>query len=61
MEKMKVSFNIDRELYAEYKKVMIDLKTTPTADLYRYIDFVVNDPENSATAKAKKEEEENNA
>ena len=57
MEKMKISLNIDRELYAEYKKVMIDLRTTPTADLTRYIDLVVTDSENSATAKTKKEDE----
>ena len=56
MEKMKISLNIDRELYSEYKKIMIDLRTTPTADLTRYIDFVVQKSENSATAKAKNEQ-----
>jgi|GEM_PF-1657314 hypothetical protein len=43
MEKMKVSFNVDRELYAEYKKTMIDLRTTPTADLTRHIKKVVDE------------------
>jgi hypothetical protein len=57
MEKMKVSFNIDRDLYSEYKKTMIDLKTTPTADLNRYIALVVDSPDNSATAGTKKEKE----
>jgi hypothetical protein len=50
MEKMKVSFNIDRELYSEYKKIMIDERTTPTADLTRHIKQVVDE------AKTTKEE-----
>lgn len=43
MEKMKVSFNVDKDLYSEYKKVMIDKRTTPTADLNRYMKAVVEE------------------
>ena len=45
----KVTFNIPDELYAEYKKVLIDLRTTPTADVRRHMAEVVE--------KAKKKEE----
>lgn len=55
MDKMKISLNIERELYSEYKKAMIDLRTTPTADLTRYISSVVENTENSLTAKGSKD------
>jgi hypothetical protein len=32
-----VSFNIDDNLYTEYKKLMLEERTTPTADITRYI------------------------
>lgn len=41
--KKNASFNIDEQLYSEYKKKMIDKRTTPTADITRYIRKVVYD------------------
>ncbi|WP_321832892.1 hypothetical protein [Clostridium butyricum] len=40
MEKKKrtqVSFNIDADLYLNFKKVMLDKRTTPTAHITRFI------------------------
>lgn len=39
----KANFRIDRDLYAEYKIVMIKERTTPTADFIRYMMKVVED------------------
>lgn len=39
--KQQVSFFVDKELYADYKKVLIDLKTNTTNDLIRHIKEVV--------------------
>lgn len=41
MEKKKVTFNVDEELYFEYKKVLIDKRTNPTADFARHMYDVV--------------------
>lgn len=46
-EYVKVNFRIKRDLYAEYKKVMIDARTTPTADITRYMMQVVKNYHNS--------------
>ena len=37
-----VSFNIDDNLYTEFKKLMLEERTTPTADITRYIQKRVN-------------------
>ena len=37
----KVTFTVRSDLYAQYKKVLIDLKTTSTADLRRHIAAIV--------------------
>lgn len=47
LEYTKVNFRIKRDLYAEYKKVMIDARTTPTADITRYMLKVVENYHNS--------------
>ena len=39
----KVTFNIPEDLYAEYKKALIDMRTTPTADIRRHITKVVEE------------------
>ena len=36
-KRRQVSFNIKDDLYTEYKKVMLEERTTPTADITRYI------------------------
>lgn len=41
MEKKKVTFNVDEELYFEYKKALIDKRTNPTADFARHMYDVV--------------------
>ena len=41
MEKKKVTFTVDEELYFEYKKVLIDKRTNPTADFARHMYDVV--------------------
>ncbi|WP_457945413.1 hypothetical protein [Caproiciproducens sp. LBM24188] len=41
-KRRQVSFNIDDNLYIEYKKLMLEERTTPTADLTRYIQKRVN-------------------
>lgn len=41
MEKKKVTFNVDEALYCEYKKVLIDKRTNPTADFARHMREVV--------------------
>ena len=56
MLKKKVTVNFNEDQYFEYKKILIDQRTNPSADLARYISMVVDNPENSATAKAKKEQ-----
>jgi len=45
--KTKVTFNADSEIYAMYKKVMIDKRTTPTADLNRYMKALVEEANKS--------------
>ncbi len=40
-EYTKVTFRVPSDLYAEYKKVMIDNHTTPTADLNRHIANII--------------------
>lgn len=40
-EYTKVTFRVKSEVYAEYKKAMIDKNTTPTADLNRHIASVL--------------------
>lgn len=35
--KTQVCINFPEELYREYKKIMIDEHTTPTADMNRYM------------------------
>lgn len=52
MEKKKVTFNVDEELYFEYKKALIDKRTNPTADFARHMYDVVE------KANANKEKEE---
>jgi hypothetical protein len=52
MEKKKVTFNVNEELYFEYKKVLIDKRTNPTADFARHMKEVVE------KAKQSKETEE---
>ena len=44
--KKKVTFNVDEELYLEYKKIMLDKRTTPTADLNKHIRKVVEENTN---------------
>lgn len=46
-EYTKVTFRVPSERYAEYKKIMIDNRTTPTADLNRHILDVLKNPEKS--------------
>lgn len=41
MEKKKVTFNVSEQLYCEYKKALIDERTTPTADFARHMYDVV--------------------
>ena len=45
----KVTFTLPVDLYISYKKVMLDLHTTPTADLRRHLQEVVD---KAATEKA---------
>lgn len=40
-DKQKVTFNVDPELYAAYKKALIDMKTNTTNDLIRHMKDVV--------------------
>ncbi len=40
-EKKRVTFKVDENLYFEYKKVLIDGRTTPTADFIRHMKNVV--------------------
>ncbi|WP_252249411.1 hypothetical protein [Clostridium sp. VAP23] len=51
-----VSFNIDDNLYTEFKKLMLEERTTPTADITRYIQKRVNVEEinNSAEIEGEK-------
>lgn len=35
--KIKISINVDRDLYIAYKKEMLDLHTTPTADINKHV------------------------
>ena len=39
--KKRVEFKVPEELYIEYKKCMIDQRTTPTADFIRHMMKVV--------------------
>lgn len=55
MEKKKVTFNVDEELYFEYKKALIDKRTNPTADFARHMYDVV---EKAKKLEQPKEEEE---
>lgn len=41
-KRRQVSFNIDDALYSEFKKVMIDQRTTPTAFITRTIKEAVD-------------------
>lgn len=41
-KRRQVSFNIDDALYSEFKKVMIDQRTTPTAFITRAIKEAVD-------------------
>ena len=43
MEYSKISFDVDKQKYADYKIVLIDNSTTPTADVTRYISKVVQE------------------
>lgn len=36
-KRRQVSFNIDDDLYTDFKKLMLDERTTPTADITRHI------------------------
>lgn len=36
-KRRQVSFNIEDNLYNEFKKLMLEERTTPTADFTRYI------------------------
>ena len=47
-KRRQVSINVDDNLYTEYKKLMLDERTTPTADITRYFQKRVDE--------AKKEE-----
>ena len=47
-----VSFNINDNLYIEFKKLMLEERTTPTADITRYIQKRVDE-----ASQDKKEEE----
>lgn len=38
-----VTFNTDEYFYSEYKKILINQKTTPTADLNKHIQKVVEE------------------
>lgn len=40
-KKKKVTINVDEALYYEYKKVLIDERTNPTADFARHMHDVV--------------------
>ena len=42
MNKKKVTFLVDEDLYCEYKKVLIDKRTNPTADFKRHMQNVVD-------------------
>lgn len=44
-EKKRVTFNVNEELYFQYKKVLIDQRTTPTADFIRHMKAVVKESE----------------
>ena len=48
-DKQQVSFFIDRELYAAYKKKLIDLRTNTTYDLIRHIFRTVHHDESVVT------------
>lgn len=52
-EKKRVTFKVDEDLYFEYKKALIDARTTPTADFIRHMNKTVDD--------AKQEREGKNA
>lgn len=39
-KKVKVGFNINEKMYIEYKKILLDLRTTPTSDFIKYIQKV---------------------
>ena len=41
LEYTKANFLIDKDLYSEYKIILIKEKTTPTADIIRYMMYVV--------------------
>lgn len=42
MEKKRVTFNVNEKLYFDYKKALIDQRTTPTADFIRHMQAVVD-------------------
>lgn len=50
-----VSFNIDDNLYTEFKKLMLEERTTPTADITRYIQKRVNVEEINNSAEIEEE------
>lgn len=50
-DKKRVTFKVNEALYYEYKKVLIDQRTTPTADFIKRMKEVV-----SASQKSKSEE-----
>ena len=37
----KVTFTLPEQLYIDYKKALLDMRTTPTADLRRHMQGVV--------------------
>lgn len=45
-KRRQVSFNIDDNLYTEFKKLMLEERTTPTADLTHYIKIRVDEANN---------------
>ncbi len=51
-EKKRVTFNVNENLYYEYKKVLIDKRTTPTADFIRHMNNVVNEAQKEKGDKA---------
>jgi len=51
MLKKKVTFNVSEELYFEYKKALIDKRTTPTADFARHMYDVVENAKKEAESK----------
>ena len=58
MLKKKVTFNVSEELYFEYKKALIDKRTTPTADFIRHMDDVVKKAKNALQEDKSKGDEE---